>query len=101
MKIVLTIFLSVSILVLGLSFLSPRSFEKDENPSGCFAKNTRYEGYSVQYKRRDFINERRLEKLEVLKGQRNVSQNATRSRHGDFMVFNNGDPSKTRYDDFR
>ncbi len=101
MKIILTIILSVLILVVGLSFLSPRSFEVEENPSDSISKKALYEGYSVQYKRRDFIKERRVEKLEVLKRHRNVKQNANRSRHDDFMVFSNDDPSKTRYDDFR
>ncbi len=101
MKIILALFLSILTLVVGLSFLSPRSFDEEENPSGRNSKKVLYEGYSVQYKRRDFIKERRVEKLETLKRHRNVKQNATRSRHDDFMVFNNDDPSKTRYDDFR
>ncbi len=101
MKIILTIFLSALVLVVGLSLLSPRSFEEEENPSGRISKKALNEGYSVQYKRRDFIKERRVEKLEALKGHRNTRQNATGSRHDDFMAFNNDDPSKTRYDDFR
>ncbi len=101
MKIILTIFLSALALVVGLSFLSPRSFDEEENPSGHISKKPPYEGCSVRYKRRDFIKERRVENLEALKAYRNAKQNATRSRHNDFMVFNNDDSAKTRYDDFR
>ncbi len=101
MKIALAIFLSALTLVVGLSFLSPRGFEEEENPSGHISKKALYEGCSVRYKRRDFIKERRAEKLEALKEYRSSKQSATRSRHDDFMVFNNDDPAKTRYDDFR
>ncbi len=101
MKIVLIIFFSVLLLLLGLSFLSPSSFEEDENSSDSLAKKVSYEGAAEQYKRRDFIKERRMSKHKILKGHRNDKQNATSSRHDDFMVYTNDNSSKTRYDDFR
>jgi hypothetical protein len=45
--------------------------------------------------------ESREKKLEALKGHRNDRQKAVRSRHDDFIVFNNDDSTKSRYDDFR
>ncbi len=99
MKILLTIFLSVSILVVGLSFLSPRSIE-EEKKSDYFIKKVSHEDYHVQYKRRDFIRERRLEKHEVLKGNNSYKQKADRSRHEDFKVSFNDDYTRNRHDDF-
>ncbi len=99
MKVFVIIFLSVSLLVVGLSFLSPRSIEKDKNASDHFIKKVRHEDYRVQYKPRDFIRERRAEELDVLKGHRDDRQKAIRSRHDDFIVINNDD--RNLYDDFR
>ncbi len=101
MKLFSTIFLSVSLFVIGLSFLSPRSNEEDKHSSDSFIKKVNQEDYHVQYKRRDFIMESREKKLEALKGHRNDRQKAVRSRHDDFIVFNNDDSTKSRYDDFR
>ncbi len=102
MKVFLTIILSILLFVVGLSFLSPRGIEEDNNTSGHFINKVHHEDYRVQIKRRDFIRERRVEKLEVLNGHRGDKQKAARSRHDDFMVFNNDDDSaRNRHDDFK
>ncbi len=99
MKIVSAIFLAVLILVVGLSFLSPRSIE-EERKGNNFIKKISHEDYRVQYKRRDFISERRLEKHEALKGNNNYKQKAERSRHEDFRVSFNDDSARNLHDDF-
>ncbi len=84
MKVFLIIFVSVSLLIVVLSFLSPSSNEEDKNASDHHIKKVQHKDYRTQYKRRDFIRERREEQLAVLKEYRGDSQKTARTRHDDF-----------------
>ena len=99
MKIFSTLLVVVTLLVLGLMFLSSGN-NADKNVSKSSVKKIQNDEYRSQYKRRDFISESRgNERKEI--NIPNARQDDARSRHDDFMVYNRLDDDKSRHDDFR
>ena len=99
MKIFLTILMTVTLLVIGLLFLSSGN-NADKNVSKSSVKKIQNDEYRSQYKRRDFIREsRESERKEI--NIHNARQDDASSRHDDFMVYNRLDDDKNRHDDFR
>ncbi len=97
----LTIFLAVSLFVVGLSFMSPCSTGLKNNASDNYIQKVRYEDYGVQYKHRNIIREKREEKLKELKDRRDERKKPARSFNDDFIAFGDSDSTRIRYEDFR
>ncbi len=100
MKILLTILMTVTLLVIGLLFLSSGK-EVDKNVSESSIKKTQNDEYHSQYKRRDFIKERRENERKEVSRQSNARQDDARRYHEDFMVYNRMDDDRSHHDDFR
>ena len=99
MKIFLTILVTVTLLVIGLLFLSSGN-NADKNVSKYSVKKIQNDEYRSQYKRRDFIREsRKNERKEI--NIHNARHDDARNRHDDFMVYNRLDDDRSRHDDFR
>lgn len=99
MKIFLTILVTVTLLVIGLLFLSSGN-NADNNVSKSSVKKIQNDEYRSQYKRRDFIREsRKNERKEI--NIHNARHDDARNRHDDFMVYNRMDEDRSRHDDFR
>ena len=99
MKIFLTILMTVTLLVIGLLFLSSGN-NADNNVSKSSVKKIQNDEYRSQYKRRDFIREsRESERKEI--NIHNARHDDARNRHDDFMVYNRLDDDRSRHDDFR
>ncbi len=99
MKIFLTILMTVTLLVIGLLFLSSGNNE-DKNVSKNSVKKIQNDEYRSQYKRRDFIREsRESERKEI--NIHNARHDDARNRHDDFMVYNRLDDDRSHYDGFR
>ena len=99
MKIFLTILVTVTLLVIGLLFLSSAN-NADKNVSKSSVKKIQNDEYRSQYKRRDFIREsRKNERKEI--NIHNARHDDARNRHDDFMVYNRLDDDRSRHDDFR
>ncbi len=95
MKIISTILVSVTLLIIGLLFLSSGT-NVDKDTSKSSVKKIQNDEYRSQFKRRDFIKERRGNEHKEINRHRNA-----RSHNEDFMVFNRPDDDRSRYDDFR
>jgi hypothetical protein len=99
MKIFSTILVTVTLLVIGLLFLSSGN-NADKNVSKSSVKKIQNDEYHSQYKRRDFIRERRENERKEINSQ-NARLDDARRRHEDFMVYNRPDDNRGRHDDFR
>ena len=100
MKILLTILVTVTLLVIGLLFLSSGFNNVDKNVNKSSVKKIQNDEYHTQYKRRDFIREsRKNERKEI--NIHNARHDDARNRHDDFMVYNRLDDDRSRHDDFR
>ncbi len=95
MKIFSTILVTVTLLVIGLLFLSP-GINADKNTNKSSVKKIQNDEYRSQFKRRDFIKERRENEHKEINKHRNA-----RSHHEDFMVYNRLDDDRSHYDGFR
>ena len=100
MKIFLTILMTVTLLVIGLLFLSSGK-EVDKNVSESSIKKTQNDEYHSQYKRRDFIRERRENERKEINRAKNARQVDDGSHHEDLMVYSRLSLDSTSYDDFR
>ncbi|MGR3292593.1 MAG: hypothetical protein ACUZ9M_01095 [Candidatus Scalindua sp.] len=100
MKILSTMLVTVTLLVIGLSFLSSGK-NADKNVSKPSVKKVKSDEYYSQFKRRDFISERRENKRKKIDREKNVKQVDVGSYHADFMVYNRMNHDRLRYDDFR
>ena len=101
MKILSTILVIVALLVIGFSFLSSGVKNTDSNVSKRSVKKMQNDEYHSQFKRRDFIRERRENERKEINEQRSARQDDARRYHEDFMVYNRVDDSRRRHDDFR
>lgn len=100
MKIILTIFVTMTFLVIGLLFLSAdNNTGKDvKNVSKLSVKMVQDDEYNSKFKRRDFIRERRENERKEMNRTKNVSKVDAERDQGDFMVYNH---ERISYDDFR
>ncbi len=101
MKILSTMFVTVTLLVIGFLFLSSGTNNADKNVSKSSVKKIQNDEYHSQFKRRDFIMERRERERKEINRQRNTRQDNASSYRDDFMVYNLQDDARSRYDDFR
>jgi len=101
MKILSTIFVTVTLLVIGFLFLSSGVNNADSNVSKSLVKRTQNGEYYSQYKRRDFIMERRENERKEINREKNANPVDVGSHHEDFMVYNRLDDDRIRHDDFR
>ena len=99
MKIFSTILVTVTLLVIGLLFLSSGN-NADKNVSKSSVKKIQNDEYHSQYKRRDFIRERRENERKEINSH-NARLDDARRRHEDFMVYNLLDDDRSHYDGFR
>ena len=99
MKIFSTILVTVTLLVIGLLFLSSGN-NADKNVSKSSVKKIQNDEYHSQYKRRDFIRERRENERKEINSH-NARLDDARRRHEDFMVYNRLDDDRSHYDGFR
>ncbi len=96
MKILSTMFVTVTLLVIGFLLLSSGTNNVDNNVSKSSVKKIQNDEYHSQFKRRDFIKERRENERKEINRHRNA-----RSHQEDFMVYNRLDDDRSHYDGFR
>jgi hypothetical protein len=101
MKILLTMLVTVTLLVIGLLFLSSGVNNVDSNVSKSSVRKTKSDEYYSQLKRRDFISERRENKHKKISKEKSVRQINARRYHDDYMAYNRQDSDRSRYDGFR
>ncbi len=102
MKILSTIVVMVILLVIGFSFLSSGAKDTDSNVSKQSVKKMQNDEYHSQFKRRDFIMERREnERRKEISKTKSVKQVVVGKHHEDFMAFNRQDSDRNRHDDFK
>ena len=101
MKILSTILVLVTLLVIGFLFLSSGINNAGKNLSKRSVRKTQSDEYYPQYKRRDFIMERSENERKEISREKSARQVASGRYHDDFMVYNRVDHDKNRYDDFR
>jgi len=101
MKILSTILVMVALLVIGFSFLSSGVKNTDSNVSKRSVKKMQNDEYHSQFKRRDFIRERRENERKEISRKKSASQVAAGRYNDDFMAFNRQDSDRNRHDDFR
>ncbi len=101
MKIFSTILVMVTLLVIGFSFLSSGVKNTDSNVSKRSVKKMQSDEYHSQFKRRDFIRERRENKRKEVNITKSVRQVEAERYHDDFMAYNRQDSDGNRHDDFR
>lgn len=104
MKIFSTMLVTVTLLAIGLSFLSTGVNNTDNKVGKSSVRRVQSDEYHSQFKRRDFIMERRenerKERKEINK-DKSARQVAAGRYNEDFMVYTRLDHDKNRYDDFR
>lgn len=101
MKILSTMLVTVTLIVIGFLFLSSGGNNTDSNASKSSVKKIKSDEYYSQLKRRDFISERRENKIKKIDREENVRQVAAGRHHEDFMAYNRQDSDRNRYDGFR
>ena len=101
MKILSTILVTGTLLVIGFLFLSSGINNSDNNVSKSSVKKIQNDEYHSQYKRRDFIRERRDNERKEISKEKSARQVAAGRYHDDFMVYNQQDSDRNRYDGFR
>ncbi len=101
MKIFSTILVMVVLLVIGFSFLSSGVKNTDNNVSKRSVKKMQNDEYHSQFKRRDFIRERRESERKEINTSKSARQVEAGRYHDDFMAYNRQDSDRNRYDGFR
>ncbi len=101
MKILSTILVMVALLVIGFSFLSSGVKNADSNVSKRSVKKMQNDEYHSQFKRRDFIRERRESERKEINIAKSARQVEAKRYHDDFMAFNRQDSDRSRHDDFK
>jgi hypothetical protein len=101
MKILSTILVTVTLLVIGFLFLSSGINNSDNNVSKSSVKKIQNDEYHSQFKRRDFIRERRENERKEISREKSARQVAAGRYHDDFMVYNRVDRDRNFNDDFR
>jgi hypothetical protein len=101
MKILSTMLVTVILLVIGFLFLSSGVNNAGNNVSKPSVKKTQSGEYHSQFKRRDFIMEKRDNERKETNIKKNVRQINAGRYHDDYMVYNRQDSDRSRYDGFR
>ena len=101
MKILSTILVMVTLLVIGFLFLSSGVKNTDSNVSKRSVKKMQSDEYHSKFKRRDFIRERLENERKETNIAKSVRQVEVGRHHDDFMAFNRQESDRYRHDDFR
>ena len=103
MKILSTILVMVILLIIGFSFLSSGVKNRDSDVGKRSVKKMQNDEYHSQFKRRDFIRERRENERErkEINSAKSARQVEAGRYHDDFMAYNRVNSDRNRYDGFR
>ena len=101
MKVFLTMLVTVTLLVIGFLFLFSGVNKAGCNVSKSSVRRMQSGQYHSQFKRRDFIRERRENESKEISKEESARQVAAGKYHDDFMAYNQQDSDRSRYDGFR
>jgi len=100
MKILSTMLVTVTLLVIGFLLLSSSVNTAGSNVSKPSVRKTQSDEYYSQFKRRDFIMEKRDNERKETNTKKSVRQINAGRYHDDYMVYNRQDSDRSRYDGF-
>ena len=101
MKILSTIIVAVTLLVIGFLFLSTDVNNTDSNVHKTSGIKMQDDEYRSQFKRRDFIKERRENRSKEVNREKITRQVVAGRHHEDFMAYSRLDNAGMNPDDFR
>lgn len=101
MKILSTILVSVVLLVIGFLLLSADVNNTDSNVHKTSVIKMQDDEYNSQFKRRDFIKERRENRRKEVNREKIIRQVVAGRHHEDFMAYSRLDNAGMSPDDFR
>ncbi len=101
MKILSTIIVTVALLVIGFLFLSADVNNTDSNVHKTSVIKMQDDEYNSQYKRRDFIKERRENRSKKVNREEITRQVVAGKHHKDFMAYSRLDNAGMNPGDFR
>ena len=101
MKVFLTMLVTVTFLVIGFLFLFSGVNNTGSNVSKSSVRRMQSGQYHSQFKRRDFIREKRENERKEISKEESVRQVAAGKYHDDFIAYNKQDSARNRYDGFR
>jgi hypothetical protein len=100
MKILSTMLVTVTLIVIGFLLLSSGGNNTDSNVRKSPVRKTKSDEYYSQLKRRDFISERRENKHKEISKEKSVRQVEAGRYHDDYMAYNRQGSDRSRYDGF-
>ena len=101
MKVFSTMLVTVTLLVIGFLFLLSGTNNAGSDVSESSVRRMQSDQYHSQFKRRDFIRERRENERKEISREESARQIAAGRYHDDFMAYNRQDSDRNRYDGFR
>ncbi len=101
MKTISTMLVTVTLLIIGFLFLFSGINNAGNNDSKRLARKVQTEEYLSQFKRRDFIKERREIERKKINRAKSARQIAAGRYQDDFMEYSRQNHGRSRYDDFR
>ncbi len=101
MKVISTMLMTVTLLVIGFLLLFSGSNNAGSNVNESSVRRIQSDQYHSQFKRRDFIRERRENERKETSRAKSARQVAAGRYHDDFMAYNQQDSDRNRYDGFR
>jgi len=101
MKAFSTMLVTVTLLVIGFLFLFSGVNNAGSKDNKSSVRRVQSGQYHSQFKRRDFIRERRDNERKKVSKEKSVRQVAAGRYHDDFMAYNRQNSDRSRYDGFR
>ena len=101
MKVFLTMLVTVTFLVIGFLFLFSGVNNTGSNVNKSSVRRMQSGQSHSQFKRRDFIREKRENELQEISKEKSARQVAAGRYHDDFMAYNRQGSDRSRYDGFR
>ncbi len=101
MKILSTMLVTVTLLVIGFLFLSSGVNNAGRNASKASVGKMQSDEYHSQFKRRDFIMEKCDNERKETNRRKSARQVNAGRYHDDYMVYNRQDSDRSHYDGFR
>jgi len=100
MKILSTMLVTVTLLVIGFLLLSSSVNTAGSNVSKLSVRKTQSGEHHSPFKRRDFIMEKHDNERKETNTKKSVRQINAGRYHDDYMVYNRQDSDRSRYDGF-
>ena len=100
MKILSTMLVAVTLLVIGFLLLSSSVNNAGSNASKPSVRKTQSGEYHSQFRRRDFMREKRDNERKEMNTKKSVRQINAGRYYDDYMVYNRQGSDRSRYDGF-